>query len=66
MRLVDPEIELVLCGSSNRDMVSFPAWESTVLEHAYDQVDFIPSYLFPKQRWGYQSFLGCLWNGFVH
>ena len=52
MRLVDPEIELVLCGSSNRDMVSFPEWESTVLEHAYDQVDFISLHTYFGNRDG--------------
>ena len=41
MRIVDPKIELVLCGSSNRNMPTFPEWEATVLNHAYDQVDFI-------------------------
>jgi alpha-N-arabinofuranosidase len=41
MRRVDPSIELVACGSSNSDMPTFAAWEATVLEHAYDQVDYI-------------------------
>src|SRR5699024_6799599 len=31
MRLVDPEIELVACGSSNSGMPTFGAWEQTVL-----------------------------------
>jgi alpha-N-arabinofuranosidase len=41
MKLVDPEIELVLCGSSNSTMPTFGSWEATVLEHAYDYVDFL-------------------------
>src|SRR4051812_47630722 len=41
MRRVDPSIELVACGSSNSTMPTFAAWEATVLEHAYDQVDYI-------------------------
>mgnify|MGYP001185382779 CR=1 FL=1 len=41
MRLVDPSIELVLCGSSNRGMATFPEWEATVLDLAYEQVDYI-------------------------
>ena len=41
MRLVDPTIELVLCGSSGPDMPTFGAWERTVLEHAYEHVDFL-------------------------
>jgi alpha-N-arabinofuranosidase len=41
MRWVDPEIELVACGSSNTGMPTFPEWDRTVLEFLYDQVDFI-------------------------
>jgi alpha-N-arabinofuranosidase len=41
MRRVDPRIELIACGSSHADMPTFAAWEATVLEHAYDQVDYL-------------------------
>ncbi len=41
MRLVDPSIELVAVGSSNSDMPTFGEWESTLLEHAYDHVDYV-------------------------
>ncbi|MEX1031084.1 MAG: alpha-N-arabinofuranosidase [Paenibacillaceae bacterium] len=41
MRLVDPTIELVACGSSNSSMPTFPHWEATVLEHTYEAVDYI-------------------------
>ncbi len=41
MRWVDPNIELVACGSSNTEMPTFPEWDRTVLEYLYDQVDFI-------------------------
>jgi alpha-L-arabinofuranosidase len=41
MKRADPSIELVACGSSNPDMPTFAAWEATVLEHAYDQVDYL-------------------------
>jgi alpha-N-arabinofuranosidase len=41
MRQLDPTLELVACGSSNRHMPTFGAWERTVLEHTYDDVDFI-------------------------
>ena len=37
MRLVDPSIELVACGSSNSAMPTFGAWEQTVLGHTYDR-----------------------------
>jgi alpha-N-arabinofuranosidase len=41
MKWVDPKIELVACGSSGSWMPTFGKWESTVLEHTYDQVDYI-------------------------
>ncbi len=41
MKLVDPSIELVACGSSGKGMPTFPEWESTVLEHTYENVDYI-------------------------
>ena len=41
MKMLDPTIELVACGSSNRGMRTFPEWEATVLDHCYDQVDYI-------------------------
>jgi alpha-L-arabinofuranosidase len=41
MKWVDPSIELVACGSSHRGMPTFGAWEATVLEHSYEQVDYI-------------------------
>ncbi|QDP39101.1 arabinosylfuranosidase ArfA [Radiobacillus deserti] len=41
MKLVDPSIELVACGSSNTGMPTFPEYEATVLDIAYDQVDYI-------------------------
>jgi alpha-N-arabinofuranosidase len=41
MRRVDPTIELVACGSSNSGMPTFADWEATVLEIAYDQVDYL-------------------------
>jgi alpha-L-arabinofuranosidase len=41
MRMIDPDLELVACGSSNRRMSTFSAWEAEVLEHCYDVVDYI-------------------------
>ncbi len=41
MKIIDPSIELVACGSSNLHMPTFPQWEATVLEHTYDDVDYI-------------------------
>ncbi|AWK51428.1 alpha-N-arabinofuranosidase [Clostridium beijerinckii] len=41
MRLIDPNIELVSCGSSNTAMPTFPEWEASTLNHTYEVVDFI-------------------------
>lgn len=41
MKQVDPEIELVVCGSSYREMPTFAQWEANVLEHTYEHVDYI-------------------------
>lgn len=41
MKMLDPEIELVSCGSSLNTMPTFPDWEATVLEYTYDYVDYI-------------------------
>ncbi len=41
MKWVDPSIELVACGSSNRGMTTFAEWEATVLDLTYDQVDYL-------------------------
>ena len=41
MKLVDPSIKLVACGSSGRSMPTFGVWEAEVLEQCYDAVDYI-------------------------
>ena len=41
MKLIDPSIELVSCGSSYMDMPTFPQWEATTLEYDYDYVDYV-------------------------
>ena len=41
MKYMDNSLEFVLCGSSNVDMPTFPAWERTTLEEAYNYVDYV-------------------------
>lgn len=41
MRLVDPDITLIVCGSSHEEMPTFGDWETTVLEHSIEHVDLI-------------------------
>lgn len=41
MKIIDPSIELVSCGSSSEEMPTFPEWEAATLTHTYDAVDYI-------------------------
>lgn len=51
MKLIDPDIELVSCGSSSLTMPTFPEWEAVTLEHTYDYVDYVSLH----QYYGNQS-----------
>ncbi|MGC4803897.1 alpha-N-arabinofuranosidase [Micromonospora sp. DT233] len=46
MKLIDPSISLVACGSSGRGMPTFASWEATVLEHSYEHVDYISAHTY--------------------
>lgn len=50
MRGVDPTIELVACGSSNRRMPTFAEWEATVLDLTYDYVDYLSLHTYYGNR----------------
>ncbi|MBI5160017.1 MAG: alpha-N-arabinofuranosidase [Micrococcales bacterium] len=52
MRFVDPTIEVVAVGSSGRSMPTFGAWERTVLEHAYDEVDYVSMHAYYQEHDG--------------
>ncbi|MCK6079267.1 alpha-L-arabinofuranosidase [Microbacterium sp. EYE_5] len=52
MRQLDPSIELVVCGSSGSGMPTFGSWERTVLEHTFDDVDFISCHSYYQERGG--------------
>lgn len=41
MKMADPTLELVVCGSSNSGMPTFGEWERLVLEASYANVDYI-------------------------
>ena len=61
MRLVDPSIELVACGSSGSAMPTFGTWETTVLEIAGDDVDHISlhAYYDPAAYETVDDYLAC-------
>ena len=50
MRAFDKSLELVVCGSSNADMATYPEWERIVLEHTYDVVDHISLHMYFANR----------------
>ncbi|KAB0677707.1 alpha-N-arabinofuranosidase [Aureimonas leprariae] len=41
LRILAPKADLIVCGSSNDQMPTYPAWEREVLEECYDNVDYI-------------------------
>lgn len=40
MRWHDSSIKLILCGSSNAKMPTYPEWDRVALEYCWDQVDY--------------------------
>ncbi|GHS89441.1 alpha-N-arabinofuranosidase [Actinomycetota bacterium] len=59
MKLVDPSIELVACGSSSMQMDTFGEWEQTVLSYTYDVVDHVSMHAYYEELDGDRaSFLG--------
>jgi alpha-N-arabinofuranosidase len=50
LKLFDPTLELVVCGSSGPGMPTFPQWEATVLEYCYDHVDYISLHTYAKKE----------------
>lgn len=63
MRQVDPDLELVVCGSSSAQMPTFGEWERVVLEQTYDDVDFISCHAYYEPRGDdYASFLASAVN----
>lgn len=52
MRMVDPTVELVACGSSFHAIPTFGSWESTVLERAGDDIDFLSMHAYYEEHDG--------------
>lgn len=50
MKILDPSIELVACGSSNSQMPTFGEWEATVLDECYDMVDYVSMHQYYGNR----------------
>ena len=41
IRVIDPTLQLIACGSSNTILPTYLVWDREVLEECYDQVDGI-------------------------
>lgn len=46
MKMIDPSIELVACGSSGPWMKTFPEWDATVVEHTCGIADYLSLHLY--------------------
>jgi alpha-N-arabinofuranosidase len=52
MRMSDPDLELVVCGSSGAGMPTFGGWEAEVLTESYDVVDYISLHAYYEEHDG--------------
>ncbi|HWA82619.1 MAG TPA: alpha-N-arabinofuranosidase [Fimbriimonadaceae bacterium] len=41
MKMCDPTVELVACGSCTDDLPTYLEWDRKVLEHVYDEVEYL-------------------------
>ncbi|GAB3920112.1 alpha-N-arabinofuranosidase [Microlunatus endophyticus] len=58
MKQVDPSIELVVSGSSNREMASYGSWDQTVLDTTWDIADQLSIHAYYDGRQPEPDFLG--------
>jgi len=50
MKWHDPTIKTVLCGSSNDRMPTYPEWDRTALEIAWEQMDYLSIHYYAGNR----------------
>lgn len=46
IKWIDPSIELVACGSTSIGLPTFPSWDERVLEHAYENIDYLSTHVY--------------------
>lgn len=68
MRMIDPGLELVACGSSSPAMPTFGEWERVVLTETYDLVDLISAHQYFEDSGDLQEHLaaGHKMEAFIH
>lgn len=52
LRSIDPDLELVACGSSARGLPTFAAWEAIVLAETYEVVDHVSLHAYYEETDG--------------
>ncbi|GIT80910.1 alpha-L-arabinofuranosidase [Leifsonia sp. LS1] len=57
MKMVDPDLELVVCGSSSSSMPTFGEWERVTLTHAYEDVEYISCHAYYENTGDLGAFL---------
>ncbi len=62
MKWVDPGIELVACGSSSPLMPTYPEWDRVVLEHTYEQVDYLSLHRYYENEGCNEDFLAAFFD----
>lgn len=62
LKWVDPEIEVVACGSSSKEMPTFPQWDLTVLDTCYDYIDYISLHRYYEYNGNIPDFLGAYYD----
>ena len=62
MKWVDPDIELVACGSSSAELPTFPEWDRVILETLYDYVDYISLHRYYEYEGDINNFLGSFFD----
>jgi alpha-N-arabinofuranosidase len=52
MKWHDPDISLIACGSSNTAMPTYPEWDRVVMEHLWEDVDYLSLHYYVGNRDG--------------
>lgn len=68
MKWIDPTVELVACGSSTPWMPTYPEWDRIVLEHVYDNVDYLSLHRYYENEGDIGDFLASFvdMDNFIH
>ncbi len=62
LKWVDPSIEVVACGSSGKEMPTFPEWDLKVLDTCYDYIDFISLHRYYEYLGNIPDFLASFYD----